>query len=93
LSPVLLLPFPTFLGEKMTKEQWTEACGYFDDEHYLVSAIKTHLLIEDQRKWLFDQGLSIEDLLNGRWPENMEEDIALLYDDWNLKLGWKEFGI
>jgi len=77
----------------MTKEEWEEACGYFDKEEYLVAAIKKHLLTEDQKQILFNMNLSVEDLLNGRYPIGQGELIQhIFYDVWNEKLGWKDFG-
>lgn len=65
----------------------------FDSEEYLVSAIKQYLRTEEQRKWLYDHDLSIEDCLNGRYPGDLEEEVAeVLYKPWNEILGFREFG-
>jgi len=77
---------------KWTRESWDEVCGYHDDEHWIVDAIKAHLLTPQQRQWLFEHDLSVEDLLNGRYGGDLEEEIYKIYDDWNKKLGFKEFG-
>jgi len=75
----------------MDKKKWEEECGYNEAEHYLVSAIKKHLLTEEQRKELFEYNLSIEDILNGRYTGDEEPVVLKMYKDWNEKLGWKEF--
>ena len=76
----------------MTKEEWAEKCGYFDNEEYLVSAIKEHLLTDEQRDRLHRLDCSIEDLLNGRYPYEQSENVQLwFYDPWNSRLGFDEF--
>ena len=75
---------------KWTKKEWEEACGWKEDEHYLVLAIKKFLLTESQREELFALNCSIEDLLNGRCGDIGQEE--KFFNPWNEKLGWKEFG-
>lgn len=76
----------------MTKEEWEELCGFYDKEEYLVKAIRKSLLTPEQKKLMDECGLSIEDMLNGRYGEEKEEVIFKIYDEWNEKLGWMEFG-
>lgn len=61
------------------------------EEHQVVSVIRVHLLTLEQRKFLFENGLSIEDLLNGRVNGNLNKKIAEMYKDWNDKIGEKYF--
>ena len=76
----------------MTKEQWKEECGFYDSEEYLVSAIRRILLTDEQRDRLHRLNVSIEDLLNGRYPFDQSENIQRwFFDPWNAKLGWEEF--
>ena len=78
----------------MTKEQWNEECGFGEDECYLVGAIKKHLLTPAQKEFLHQFDMTIEDLLNGRWPVHMGEFLQThFFDEWNKILGWKEFGV
>lgn len=76
----------------MTKEEWEEACGFHDKEEYLVRAIKRHLLTEYQKNVLINHDLSVEDVLNGRWPMDLEDVISIILEEWNQTLGWHEFG-
>jgi hypothetical protein len=64
----------------------------FDSEADLVDAIRRHLLTNDQNEWLFHEGLSIEDCLNGRYGGDHEENVAKLYDEWNAVIGKRVFG-
>ena len=64
--------------------------GEYDDEKYLVQAIKMHLLTEQQKTMLFRVDLSIEDCLNGRYGEQPE--VEAMYEEWNAKLGFRCFG-
>jgi hypothetical protein len=66
--------------------------GDFCGEQYLVEAIEKHLLTEDQRKRMFDAHLSIEKMLNGRYGISLSPVVQAIYDEWNQKLGFKEFG-
>ncbi len=76
----------------MTKEQWEEESGFHDKEEYLVSAIRRHLLTDEQRDRLHRLDCSIEDLLNGRYPYEQSENVQQwFYDPWNAKLGFDEF--
>ena len=66
--------------------------GDFCGEEYLVQAIEKHLQTEDQRKRLFDARLSVEKILNGRYYGEQEPLVQAIYNEWNQKLGFKEFG-
>ena len=63
--------------------------GEFDSEEYLVEAIEKHLLTEDQRRQLFDNKLSIEKLLNGRFGD--EPVVDQIFAEWNTALGFEHF--
>jgi len=65
--------------------------GEFYEEHYLVAAIKRHLLTDIQKKELAARDISIEDVLNGRTV--YEQFITNLFNEWNQKLGFKSFGV
>jgi hypothetical protein len=56
------------------------------EESALVAAIRVHLLTEEQRKWLFDADLSVEDLLNGRYTDATEQGVLKLFKTWNEQL-------
>lgn len=65
----------------------------FPDEHYLVQAIRKHLLTEEQRTQLFARDITIEQILNGRVQGESNHDfIRTLFADWNTKLGFQSFG-
>lgn len=75
----------------LTKEIWRELTS--QSEEALVRAIKKYLRTENQRDWLHDHDLTIEDLLNGRYPIKIGDEVErLFYRQWNTKLGWKAFG-
>ena len=64
----------------------------FDNEGRFVQAIRKHLLTDDQKRFLHQADLSIEDCLNGRYGEKHEQAIARkLYKPWNTKIGSKCF--
>jgi len=65
--------------------------GEFHSEEYEVEAIEKHLMTEDQRKWMFDNHLSIEKCLNGRYTGDIPVH-EMLYKPWNDKLGFTMFG-
>ena len=62
------------------------------DESYLVQGIKRHLLTAEQRTQLTVLGLSIEDILNGRFGLAEEKNISVIFAAWNAKTGQKSFG-
>jgi hypothetical protein len=66
----------------------------FPDERYLVDAIEKHLLTEEQRKLLFENGLDVVKILNGRWENSIQREnvIKQIYSDWNERLGFVSFG-
>lgn len=61
----------------------------FHEEHRLVTAIKTYLLTDKQKKALYKKDLSIEDMLNGRYVGTSEKFVYKILDEWNEKLGFK----
>ena len=64
-----------------------------DNEGDLVNVIKTFLRTEEQRKWMSENDVSIEDILNGRTYDRHQKFIhEKLFPDWNLKVGKKSFG-
>ena len=75
-----------------TKEEWEEVAGGYQEEHYLVSAIRRHLLTPEQRQLLFEKDISIEDCLNGRIEGGTPSFVHEMYKAWNTTLGWHEFG-
>jgi hypothetical protein len=77
---------------KWTKQTWFEASGHGQEERYLVKAIQKNLLSDADREFLDSTGYAVEDLLNGRTFGVDPEHIQKIFNDWNCKLGWKEFG-
>ena len=63
-----------------------------NEEGDTVLFIKEYLLAEDQRSWLFEYNLSIEDILNGRFGALLESYVDNMLEEWNKKLGKKLFG-
>ena len=74
---------------QQVREFWRD--GEFFEEHYLVTAIRRHLLTEDQRTEMHERRVSIEDALNGRAEGDMAWMDAI-YEAWNKKLGFHSFG-
>ena len=64
----------------------------FDEEHYLVAAIRKHLLTDSQNIMLLLRGLTIEDCLNGRFVSVQEANVTSLFSEWNETLGIEHFG-
>jgi len=80
------------------KPSWEEVVWFFKNEEfgeeaYLVEAIEKFLLTDDQRKWIMDERLSIEKMLNGRYAgEGRQYDsVKSIFKEWNQKLGFKRF--
>ena len=65
--------------------------GDFCGEEYLVQAIEIHLLTESQRKLMFDNRLTIEKMLNGRYS-HAGATVQQIFNEWNTKLGFEAFG-
>jgi len=63
----------------------------FYNEYQLVDAIKKHLLTDDQKQFLSDNNLSIEDCLNGRVSGKFDTEISIIFREWNTKIGKKIF--
>ena len=78
-------------GKPTANQISAELAKDFPDEHYLVAAIKCHLMSEDDKRIIEQQNSSIEDMLNGRvrgdttWVQQM-------YERWNSLLGFRCFG-
>lgn len=75
-----------------TEQKWEEECGFYEEEYYLVNAIKRHLLSKDQRAYLVAKDISIEDILNGRTTQEHESFIDKAFSEWNAILGFRAFG-
>lgn len=65
--------------------------GEFDDEKYLVMAIKKHLRTPEQKGKLDAADVSLVELLNGRTTAKHENLMHEIQTAWNLKLGFKAF--
>lgn len=64
----------------------------FQEEHYLVAAIKTYLLTDHTKALLHYQDISIEDILNGRVGGEPKATIVReALSEWNTLLGEKVF--
>jgi hypothetical protein len=69
-------------------EQFREG---FDDEPYLVAAIKKYLRTPEQKAIMAARDITIEDLLNGR-VEGDQSIYDSIFKEWNATLGEKIFG-
>lgn len=65
--------------------------GDFQDEKYLVRAIKKHLRTPEQKAQLDAADVSLEDLLNGRTTAKHNDLMREIQTAWNRKLGYKAF--
>ena len=65
-------------------------CGA--DEHWVVAIIKQHLQTDEQRLWLYEHDLYIQDLLNGRTTGDVDDEVRAIFANWNEKLGRQYFG-
>ncbi len=78
-------------GRPTKEEISAEFAKDFPEEHYLVAAIKLHLMSQSDKRIIEQQNSSIEDMLNGRvrgdttWVKQM-------YERWNALLGFRCFG-
>ena len=75
---------------------WAEVQAYFQgeefpEERFLVDAIKKHLLTPDQATALTAIDVSLETLLNGRFPLSHMETVRPMLADWNARLGCRYF--
>ena len=66
--------------------------GEFGDEPYLIKAIKIHLLTENQKKILVKHDITIEDALNGRNGGKSVAAVYKIFNEWNKKLDFHDFG-
>lgn len=66
--------------------------GEFDEEKYLVQAIKLYLRTPEQKAIIDGLDISIEDMLNGRYNGRQEKQVEAIYQQWNDKLGFRSFG-
>jgi hypothetical protein len=83
---------PPPMGSVLNQEEW-HILYQADSEEPVVQVIKTRLLNEEDRKWMFDHKLSIEDLLNGRYSIELQSEVFAIYERWNDRVGIKYFGI
>jgi hypothetical protein len=87
---------------KQLQERMTLLTFTIDEETYLwyenyeegkVALIKAHLRTPEQKQWLFDNDLSIEDVLNGRFGSPQDAYITgPMFAEWNQKMGHHAFG-
>jgi len=63
-----------------------------DDEPDLVFFIKKYLRTPEQKTWLDQNDISIQDVLNGRTESQFEDKIQELFNSWNEKCGFHQFG-
>jgi|WetSurMetagenome_2_1015567.scaffolds.fasta_scaffold434389_1 hypothetical protein len=61
------------------------------EEYELLYFIGAALLTPEQVQWLQGKGLTVADVLNGRWKGFYEDEILSLYKDWNHKCGTQLF--
>jgi hypothetical protein len=59
-------------------------------EHEVVRAIRKGLLSQEERQWMFDHDVTVEDMLNGR-VENDPPEVHAMFVRWNEVLGFKAF--
>lgn len=77
----------------MNKEEWKKECGYSECEQYIITAIHKHLLTDKQKEYLSKNNISVETMLNGKYPYKLHIVINKIFKEWNKKLGWNEFNI
>lgn len=63
---------------------WKDIQDGIGEESQQVALIKVSLLLPAQNQWLIEHKLTIEDLLNGRYPVYLEAVIhGFFYKPWN----------
>lgn len=73
-----------------TKEDWKSMVGN-NTQARLIMAIQRFLLTDEQKEKLIALGLSIPDVLDGRLNFIQEPFALTMLEQWNARLGWKEF--
>jgi hypothetical protein len=61
-------------------------------EEETIEIIKKHLITEEQKRWLYEQDLTIADILNGRFMVSLESQVNKILESWNDKIGKHVFG-
>jgi hypothetical protein len=69
--------------------QWMQ--DGIDDIRYEIEVIKRHLRTPQQKQWLEDNDITINDALTGGVENGLDVE-ANLFDAWNMKLGVKVYG-
>lgn len=64
----------------------------FDKEYQLVDYIRKNLMTPELTGYLTNCGESIEAVLNGRLHPECNALYDIMFNEWNGKLGRKEFG-
>lgn len=64
------------------------------EEEHVVPLIKKYLRTQEQKLFLVEHDITIEDVLNGRVEhfDGYEQFREAMFADWNAKLGKKHFG-
>lgn len=88
----IMLSRRPFSQEKLQEAFDPERSYLFDSgEHFLVDAIKRHLLTDEQWAKICAQRESIENMLNGRISGDSRW-VQEIYAEWNKKIGAEVFG-
>ncbi len=76
----------------LDQEFWKRQAEGQSEEEELVRVIHGDLLTEGQALWLVQQKLTINNLVNNRYPVSLTDEVEAIFDDWNQKLGRYTFG-
>lgn len=63
------------------------------EEHQITYYIRRYLLTGRHQAYLTNRGLTVEDLLNGRFPIEDSTIVSTIFDVWNMQLGSDVFGL
>jgi hypothetical protein len=80
-----------FLPPVIPEETMRQFREGFQEEHYLVEAIKRYLLTPGTRGTLLSLAISIEDILNGRVGSGLSHIARNALEEWNRFAGEKIF--
>lgn len=67
--------------------------GEFHETHYEKQAIRKYLLTEDQLTSITRLGLSLGDMLHGRFNAVQSAVVTRVFTEWNTKLGFVRYGL
>jgi hypothetical protein len=74
---------------KRTIEEW----HCIEDSGYIPEVVLTELITNAEAHWLEDKNITVQDIIEGKYPGDLASNLKTLVNAWNLRADYELFNL